>query len=245
MHTHTHTHTHTHRYSTYVCEWVLAQVCLWEEITVLGGEVFQQPAASSLPLCGHWLRPWRARLAFHHTQHMCVCVCVHACPQSSIPACICASLRISFFFSQPFFNLWLTGSVCASTGVRVHICPCACTVSLCVCSPSGSSDSSPASKLPAGPPLSHHSVCHSAAFKQRRSPGIIAGRGRPLLQSAATAAALTHARSLCMCVCVGFCETKREWVSEWGEDEVEKKGSLGGIKGYSVIRASVIERASL
>ncbi|KAI4819635.1 hypothetical protein KUCAC02_004875, partial [Chaenocephalus aceratus] len=46
------------------------------------------------------------------------------------------------------------------------------------------------SELPAG---SHHSLCHSAAFKQSRTPGIIAGCGRPLLQSAATAAALTCA----------------------------------------------------
>lgn len=87
----------------------------------------------------------------------------------------------------------------------VCICRCACTMSLCVCSPSGLSDSSPACKLPAGLPLSCHSVRHSTAFKLNRSLGIIAGCGRPLFQSAATGAALTHAHTVCLCVCVFVC----------------------------------------
>lgn len=62
------------------------------------------------------------------------------------------------------------------------------------------------------PPLSHHSACPSGALKQSRTPVIIAGCGRPRLQSAATAAAMSHAQSVS--VCVSVCLWDKERVSK-------------------------------
>lgn len=73
-------------------------------------------------------------------------------------------------------------------------------------------------------------MCHRATFKQEQDSGIIAGCGQPLFQSAATLAALTHTHSLCVSVCVGFRLSAKQRESERGEDEVEKRGSLGGMQ---------------
>ncbi len=115
--THTLTHTDT------VCEWVLAQVCLWEEITVLGGEVFQQPAASSLPLCGHWLYPWRAQLAFYHTKHMCVFVCVCLCTamHSHVYVLLCAFAGFISCLTTDWQHLCV--HLCVSVSVCLHCVP--------------------------------------------------------------------------------------------------------------------------
>lgn len=139
----------------------------------------------------------------------CVCVCVCAVMCSCMY--VCFPLHLTVLFLACLTHSQLTAFVF----IRLLVCICQC-VSLCVCSPSGLSDSSPACKLPAGLPLSCHSVRHSAAFKLNRSLGIIAGCGRPLFQSAATGAALTrtHSLSVCMCAsvcgCLSACKTKGE-----------------------------------
>lgn len=56
-------HACTHAHSVHVVS--AGQVCFHGEMSVLGGEVFLQPAASSPLLRGRWPPPWRTRLDFH------------------------------------------------------------------------------------------------------------------------------------------------------------------------------------
>lgn len=130
-------------------------------------------------------------------------LCVFPCAFDGFIPCL--------FYSQ------LTDSICVFAGVCLWV-RLYCT-SLSVCSPFCLSVSSPASKLPAGPPLSRQSARRSAAFKLNKSLGIIAGCGRPLLQSAASDAALSLMKLVCVDVwglvsLFGKKKKSRGWVLE-------------------------------
>lgn len=161
---------------------------------------------------------WESRTGFllHSTY-----VYVRVCAQSCIPACMFACSCIYRFCFLPLSLMTDWQQLCIYWCVGVYLYTCALCHCVCVCV---FADSSPPSKFPAGLPLSRHSVCHGATFKQELDSGIIAGCGQPLFQSAATLAALTHTHSVSACLCVGFCLSAKQRESERGGHGVEKRG---------------------
>lgn len=138
-------------------------------------------------MCAHIHTTYRSQTG---TQYVCVCACM----------CVfCASTG----FILCLFNSQLTDSICASAcvslWVRLYCTPlCVCSSSFCL------SDSSPASKLPAGLPSSRQSARHNAAFKLNKSPSGDNSRVRPNLCSSLQPAGLRWATQN-MCVCVWMC----------------------------------------